>query len=161
MAFFSLVVPLAAWPIGSRSPHHRPCARRAPDPVLELGFQFDPAASIGPIFALSGYAGLQLKIRQARAAQVERDAATELARIAKKRLLAGEVGVEDVERAEEAARQALVDYDEARQVAVLPGALLRIPDPTARRRPDGETETPTAAPPGTSTGQASGQQPKT
>lgn len=112
----------------------RPVRHRAPPPRCDLGFQFDPAASVGPVFALGGYAALQLKIRSATAARLERDAAKELARIAKSRLLMGELTVEDVEQAEANARQAAADYDEARMITrLLPGALLRLPDPSAPR----------------------------
>ena len=132
-----------AWSGPSTLHTRRHTAARAKAPRLELGFQFDPATAIGPVFVLSGYVGLQLKIRQARAARVERDAAAELFRIAKARLLTGEFGVADVERAERAVQQAVVDYDEARLIVALPGALLRIPDPSAREEPissEGEVE---------------------
>lgn len=104
---------------------------RAPTPRLELGFQFDPAASVGPLFALGGFAALQLKVREANNARTERDAALELARIARKRLLAGDCSVQDVSRAEAAAKQAALDYDDARLILGLPGVLLRVPDPTS------------------------------
>jgi len=112
---------------------------RAPAPRCELGFKLDPAAVIGPLFVLSGYAGLQLKIRASADGRRERDAARELARIARTRQLAGELSMAQLEQAERNADTAQDDYDRARLILALPGGtLVRIPDPSAKETPGTE-----------------------
>lgn len=97
----------------------------------ELGFHFNLGASIGPVFALSGYAALQLKLRTTTAARRERDATLKAARAAKAALLVGKLSLADVEQAEAAAREAAEVYDATRLILALPGTLIRIPDPSA------------------------------
>ena len=103
---------------------------RCRPPRLELGFQVDPAASTSSVFVLGGFAVLQLKIRQAQNAREARDAAAEVLRRSEVALLAGQLTADEVQRASDAAGSAFDTYERARQVLNLPGALLRIPDPT-------------------------------
>jgi hypothetical protein len=116
-------------PVVATTPFHT--APRATPPRLELGLQVDPLATSSSVFVLGGFALLQLKIRDAQARRVERDAAVETLRKAEILLLAGKLKTEDVERALDEARAAIKTHDDARRIAVLPGALLRLPDPTA------------------------------
>lgn len=120
--------------------HHGASTRRAVNPPstriglsprAELGLQFDPVASAGSIFVLGGFTALQLKIRYAMGKREERDAAAETYRKAEVLLLAGKLDAEGVERAKAGFRDATAEYDEARQIITLGGALLRIPDPGA------------------------------
>lgn len=104
---------------------------------LELGLQVDPLASAGSLFVLGGFAALQLKIRSAMDKREGRDAATETLRKAEVLLLAGKLSTEDVQRVRQTAQQASDDYEDARKIVALGGALLRVPDPTrneAQRR---------------------------
>ena len=98
---------------------------------MELGLQVDPAASVGSIFVLGGFAALQLKIRSAIEKREERDAAIETLRKAEVLLLAGKLAPEEVERARQAAQAAKDTYEDTRKIAAIGGALLRIPDPSA------------------------------
>lgn len=116
-----------AWSVFS--PARSSCVR-CPPPRLELGFQVDPAATTSSVFVLGGFAVLQLKIRQAQNAREARDAAAEVLRRSEVALLAGQLTTSDVQQASDAAGSAFDSYERARQVLNLPGALLRIPDPT-------------------------------
>ncbi|KAL1521674.1 hypothetical protein AB1Y20_021329 [Prymnesium parvum] len=118
-------------------PHRVP---RSPPASLELGFQVDPSASVGPLFVLVGFGALQLRLQKAAAQRVERDAAAERARRARARMLAGEGSFEEAQRAERMASQAATDYDDARQLFGLPGVVLRLPDPNGRPGQDFEGE---------------------
>lgn len=106
---------------------------RAPAARLDLGFQIDAGATAGSVFVLGGFVALQLRIRSAEASRDRRDAAVEALRVAQSALLAGTASSDDVRRAAEAALSAAAAYDETRQVLRVPGALLRIPDPTAEQ----------------------------
>lgn len=97
----------------------------------ELGFQVDPAATTSSLLVLGSFAALQLKIRQAQGYRETRDGLLEAFRLAQVSLLAGKVAAEEVERAADAARAAVEEYQEARRGVGLLGAELRIPDPTA------------------------------
>ena len=105
--------------------------RVAPSPRLELGLQVDPAASAGSVFVLGGFGLLQLKIRSAIQKREARDAAAETFRKAEVLLLAAKLSPEEVESAQRALREAADEYEEARRLFAVGGALLRIPDPTA------------------------------
>jgi hypothetical protein len=85
------------------------------------------------VFVLAGFVALQLRIRSAEASRDRRDAAVEALRVAQSALLAGTASSDDVRRSAEAALSAAAAYDDARQVLRVPGALLRIPDPTAEQ----------------------------
>jgi hypothetical protein len=98
---------------------------------MELGMQVDPLASAGSLFVLGGFALLQLKIRFAMGRRELRDAAAETYRKAEVLQLAGKIGAEEVRRAAAAAQEASAQYEEARRVVALGGALLRLPDPNA------------------------------
>lgn len=106
---------------------------RAPAMRLDLGFQIDAGATAGSVFVLVGFVALQLRIRSAEASRDRRDAAVETLRVTQSALLAGTASSDDVRRAAEAALSAAAAYDDARQVLRVPGALLRIPDPTAEQ----------------------------
>ena len=121
----------------SRNMH---CASRRPSlsfsartlgPRLELGLQVDPLATAGSGFVLGGFVLLQLKIRTAMEAREARDAALEMLRKAQVLLLAGKVTPEEVDRVKTAANVAADEYEEARKIVALGGALLRVPDPSA------------------------------
>ena len=106
---------------------------RTAHPRLALGFQLDASAAVGPAFVLGGFAALQWRIKGAEGSRGERDAAVEALRAAQSDLLAGEATPDDVRVAARAALAAAAAYDDARRVAALPGALLRIPDPSAEQ----------------------------
>lgn len=108
----------------------RPNLLRAPPPRAELGLQVDPTASAGSVFVLGGFAALQLKIRGAIQKREERDAAAEVFRKAEILLLAGKLKPEEVANSKQALRDAAEDYEEARRLFNVAGALIRIPDPT-------------------------------
>lgn len=107
--------------------------RRCGAPRCELGFQVDPAASASSLLVLGSFAALQIKIKQAERYRDERDAAAESYRQAQVALLAGQVDAEEAERSAAVARRAFEAYQQARRVLSLPGAELRIPDPTASK----------------------------
>ena len=138
-----------------------PRARRAPPPRLELGLQVDPLATGSTLFVFGLLALLQLKIKSAEASRGTRDQAVETYRQAEVLLLAGKATPDEVQRALNAAEEAVAAYDDSRRIASLPGALLRLPDPTATeverilkrqpQQPGGQPAppgaTPAAAPP--------------
>ena len=114
--------------------HRRPglsFSARTPEPRLELGLQVDPLATAGSGFVLGGFVLLQLKIRTAMEAREARDAALEVLRKAQVLLLAGKFTPEEVDRVKTAANEAADEYEEARKIVALGGALLRVPDPSA------------------------------
>lgn len=106
---------------------------RTATPCLDLGFQVDAGASFGSVFVLCGFIALQLRIRSAEDARATRDDAIEALRLSQGALLAGTATADDVRASAAAALEAAASYDRARQVFRLPGALLRIPDPTAEQ----------------------------
>ena len=106
---------------------------RAPSPRLELGFQFDPAATASSVFVLGGFTALQLKIKGAEAKREERDEAIETYRKAEVLLLAGKLSPEEVARVREDALAVVQEHEDARRIGLIAGALLRIPDPTRER----------------------------
>ena len=98
---------------------------------------------------LGGFVALQLKIRSAIEKREARDAAAETLRKAEVLLLAGKLSAEQVEDARAAALRAVEEYEAARRIGVVGGALLRIPDPSAaadRRRVD-QSAAPPVTPP--------------
>ena len=114
--------------------HRRPglsFSARTPEARLELGLQVDPLATAGSGFVLGGFVLLQLKIRTAMEAREARDAALEVLRKAQVLLLAGKFTPEEVDRVKTAANEAADEYEEARKIVALGGALLRVPDPSA------------------------------
>jgi hypothetical protein len=149
--------------VGTRAPLRASAAR------LDLGFQIDAGATAGSVFVLGGFVALQLRIRSAEAWRDRRDAAVEALRVTQSALLAGTASSDDVRRAAEAALSAAAGYDDARQVLRVPGALLRIPDPTAEQArrllapydpsiEQAQPAGPTAAGGGVGTGRGQGDQ---
>ena len=102
---------------------------RVPPARCELGLQVDPAASVGSVVVLSGFALLQLKVRSAISRREARDAAAELLRKAEVLQLAGKLSAEEVERQRKLAADAWDEYEAARQLGVQFGVQLRLPDP--------------------------------
>ena len=127
---------------------------RAASPRLELGLQVDPLATTSSVFVLGSFALLQLKIRSAEAARGERDKSIETLRKAEVLLLAGKLTADDLAVCRAEAEEQVAKYDEARQIAVLPGALLRVPDPSrdvVARVLNKSADAPTPSPPPSST----------
>lgn len=128
-----LVVPTIAVVAYTTATGLRCASPRSPSPRMELGLQVDPLATASSVFVLGGFTLLQLKIRYAEGERDKRDAAVETLRKAEVLLLAGRLTAEDVAKVEDAAKVAVDAYDEARQILVIPGALLRLPDPSAAK----------------------------
>ena len=139
------------------APPQRRCSRTS----MELGLQVDVPATVSSLFVLGSFALLQLKIRGAEAQRGTRDASVETFRKAEVLLLAGKITSEEAERAKAAAVTEAERYDSARQVLSIPGALLRVPDPSAAQvqrvlkgdTPSTDQRPPSDGPASTSDGQ--------
>lgn len=128
MLLISVATLTALAPLGCRRP--APLLARAGVPQLELGLQVDPLATASSVFVLGGFAALQLKIRSAEDARGARDKSVETFRKAEVLLLAGKLTADQLAICRAEADEAVAAHDKARQIVVIPGALLRVPDPT-------------------------------